>query len=59
MMNSDLMLAESRAMAESLLAEEAENTARVTAAYQKALCRPPPTTKSNEPCDSSTNIKQN
>ncbi len=40
MMNSDLMLDESRAMAESLLAEEAENTARVSAAYQKALCRP-------------------
>ncbi len=40
MMNSDLMLAESRALAESLLSDGADDAARVTTIYQKALARP-------------------
>lgn len=40
MMNSSLMLAESRAMAESLLAIEVDDAARVDHAYQRALNRP-------------------
>jgi mono/diheme cytochrome c family protein len=40
MMNSSLMLAESRAMAESLLGVECEDSARIDNAYRRTLCRP-------------------